>query len=466
MMRLRLRRPLLALLALLLAATLPSHADPADEARDHFKLAMDAVEQRSWAEAELQLRRAVALDPLADKRTFAKDYLPHYWLGVALQEQGKCRAALQSWDEARSQGEAPDSRDALDMPRRRKVCEEAVDKIEAAVGEAQNAIGQARRADRALARLADAPELAAHWAPFENRRQAALESLVEAERRLERADQAEDLDAVREVADDASQVGSRLHTIAADARSKAGQVSSASARAQGDLDEAEAAASSALRAVQALEPLPPELEAQAMEVRRLLEEVDEVRRRARPSVTRSHSRELAEAIRGLKNLALPPPTWLADAAQDYLDQDFDASLEILDRALGRAPGQAEKAADEEEGNGEPAEASEAGDEAEVVAESDRERFHALLLAAAARHQLWIAGGEEDEEMRRRVSDDLGAAVDLQSADAESSLGRPSPRFLSPRFRALWVEAGGMAVEESAATQADPASDDTAPGDAP
>ncbi|MDA8017892.1 MAG: hypothetical protein MPN21_10635 [Thermoanaerobaculia bacterium] len=389
------------------------------DARDAFKEAMDRVEEGDWSGVEEKLREAIRLDPAEDKRTFVKDYLPHYWLGVALQEQGDCRAAMTSFEESESQGVAPDSNDAPDLNERMARCRDALDQLEQALQEAQDAAEQAREADASLARMSGSPELAAHWAPFENRRQAALAKLAEAEQLMVRGSSDQQLDPIREAADSASQVTSQLLTIAADARAKAGQVSAASDRAQGDLDEAEAQASAALRAVQALEPLPPELALQAQGLRDLLEEIGTVESSGNSRRMRDLSRQIAESVRQLKNMATPPPTWLTQAAQSFLDQEYAAALAEVEARLGRTAGR-------------PAERLE-----------PRERFHALLLAAAARHQLWVSAGRTGDAAFDQLRADLGEAAGLESVAVRRggpSLGRASLQFLAPELRTIWAEA--------------------------
>lgn len=429
-------------LALTLAAVLglglvvgvaPARAD----ARDAFKEAMDHVEARDWQAAEEKLREAVRLDPQEDKRTFVKDYLPHYWLGVALQEQDDCRGAVASFEESQRQGVATDSGDADDLSARLSRCRGVLADLDEALAQAEDAVAKAREADETLARMSSSPELAAHWAPFENRRQAALGKLAEAERLAARGHDNQDLAPMRQASDDASQVTSQLLTIAADARAKAGQVSAASDRAQGDLEEAETQASTALRAVQTLEPLPPELGEQAAGLRRLLGQTQAVKSSGDSRRMRDLSRQIVESVRLLKNLAASPPDWLMRAAQKYLDLEYAAALADVERRLGRPVTPPDGSSE----GGEPLAAQEPEFSADDLA--PRERFHALLLAAAARHQLWVASGESNAAAFDQLRADLDAAAALQAealADRRPSLGRAGTRFLSPSLRALWAEA--------------------------
>lgn len=423
----RLRKTSFAWLAMV--ALLVGAASAWADARDVFKEAMELVEARDWAGAETKLREAVRLDSAEDKRTFIKDYLPHYWLGVALQEQQDCRGAMKQFEESKRQGVATESKDSSDLSQRMTRCRETLDQLDQALAEAQSAVEAARKEDVTLDRMSGSPELASHWAPFENRRQSALAKLTESERLMERGRAEQDLDPIREAADNAAQVASQLLTIAADARAKAGQVSRASDAAQGDLEEAEAQASLALRAVQPLEPLPPELARQAEDLRGYLGEIEEVQASGNSRRMRDLSRQVVESIRQLKNMADPPPTWLSQAAQNYLDQEYAAALAEIETRLGRAPRDGETEAPPQAPRLEP-----------------RERFHALLLAAAARHQLWVADGrskESDHPDLNKLRADLGEAAAIEAkalAGDGRSLGRASLRFLSPELRSMWGEA--------------------------
>lgn len=418
------------LLALFVGTSFVGVSSAWADARDEFKGAMERVEAGDWAGAEARLRAAVRLDPAEDKRTFLKDYLPHYWLGVALQEQGDYRGAMASFEESSRQGVAASSNDAGDLGSRMARCRNALAQLDQALEEAQRAVQTARDADGDLARMSGASELRAHWAPYENRRQAALAKLAEAEQLMNRGHAEQSLDPIREGADNASQVTSQLLTIAADARKKAGQVSAASDRAQGDLEEAEASASAALRAVQALQPLPPELSRQASELRSLLEETQTAESQGDSRRLRELSLRIVESTRLLKNMADPPPTWLARAAQSFLDLEYTAALAEVERRLGR-----------------PAAAEDGDEPVEPPPPTNldpRRRFHALLLASAARHQLWVAAGRDEaaadvDQLRADLGEAAGLEADALSGGGQS-LGRASVRFLSPKLRAMWSEA--------------------------
>lgn len=416
------------LLALLMGTSFFGAAATWADSRDEFKAAMDRVEAGDWAGAEAKLREAARLDPAEDKRTFVKDYLPHYWLGVALQEQGDCRGAMVSFEESSRQGVATESNDSGDLGTRMARCRGVLSQLDQALEEARRAVQTARDADGDLARMSGAPELRAHWAPYENRRQAALAKLAEAEQTMTRGHSEQNLVPIREGADSASQVTSQLLTIAADARQKAGQVSAASNRAQGDLEEAEASASAALRAVQALEPLPPELSSRASELRSLLEQTRDAATRGNSSRMRDLSMRIVEATRLLKNMAVPPPTWLTRAAQSFLDQEYAVALAEVETRLGRPVAGEDGTVPEE-----PAQAANL---------DPRERFHALLLASAARHQLWVAAGRAETADMDQLRADLGEAAVLESEALSRgpSLGRASVRFLAPELRSLWFEA--------------------------
>ncbi len=62
---------------------------------------------------------------------------------------------------------------------------------------------------------------------------------------------------------------------------------------------------------------------------------------------------------------------------------------------------------------------------------DRERYFQSLLLAAARFDLWVAGGERDAALWQQLSQDLAPLKAVTPAP-----GVPAEKFFSPRFREL------------------------------
>lgn len=97
----------------------------ADEA---FKAGLEARSAGNWTSVAEHMRRAIDLDPkesprkVGGVRVIARiggtEYLPHYFLGLALFEQNDCVGALQSWDESQDQGVVRSVRDAAEALRK------------------------------------------------------------------------------------------------------------------------------------------------------------------------------------------------------------------------------------------------------------------------------------------------------------------------------------------------------------
>lgn len=105
------RRPTRALVAAALlsgalsagVATTAGHEEP-------FRDGMSALDQKKWAVAAASFRAAIAANPREGGKpirvygTWLIDYLPHYYLGVALFQSGDQEGARDAWRESRSQG--------------------------------------------------------------------------------------------------------------------------------------------------------------------------------------------------------------------------------------------------------------------------------------------------------------------------------------------------------------------------
>lgn len=170
------RRPRLAtLLAFLALATLlaPSRSQAQDDQSflDAYKDGVDAVEAEDWPRAEQLMRTAIAgRTEEADRliRYFhLRPYIPHFYLGLALAEQGRCQEALASFAESERQGVITGLADELRVLRDRSAaCQERL----AAEAEARqrrqsvdDLVAQADETAAVLAALADDPALGPGW---------------------------------------------------------------------------------------------------------------------------------------------------------------------------------------------------------------------------------------------------------------------------------------------------------------
>ena len=105
-MRATRRLAVVALLALALAAAAAAAAGYEESFRD----GMAALDQKKWGVAAASLRSAIASNPREGGKqirvygTWLLDYLPHYYLGVALYQLGDSDGAAEAWGESRRQG--------------------------------------------------------------------------------------------------------------------------------------------------------------------------------------------------------------------------------------------------------------------------------------------------------------------------------------------------------------------------
>jgi hypothetical protein len=100
----------LAVVLVLLAAAAAPPALAAAGYEEAFRDGMSALDQKKWAVADASFRTAVAANPREGGKqirvygTWLLDYLPHYYLGVALYQLGDVEGAAQEWRESRRQG--------------------------------------------------------------------------------------------------------------------------------------------------------------------------------------------------------------------------------------------------------------------------------------------------------------------------------------------------------------------------
>jgi hypothetical protein len=90
-----------AALSLLLCAAQPSSA--AGKKPEEFAKGITEQDHEQWPASEKLMREAIAKDaedgkPVRIYGTRYLNYLPHYYLGLALYKQGKCAAALAEWE--------------------------------------------------------------------------------------------------------------------------------------------------------------------------------------------------------------------------------------------------------------------------------------------------------------------------------------------------------------------------------
>lgn len=97
--------------------------------KDSFKRAIQALNQRRWAEAAQLFREALsqqgveAPDPINISGMDYKPYLPEYYLGVALMNANDCAGALEAWRISEQQGAIKKTRENRTLAQLRRDCD-------------------------------------------------------------------------------------------------------------------------------------------------------------------------------------------------------------------------------------------------------------------------------------------------------------------------------------------------------
>ncbi|MEM8996642.1 MAG: hypothetical protein AAGF23_17790 [Acidobacteriota bacterium] len=411
-------------LALLLASAPASAQTPRT-----YKTGKDAIDAKQWASAEKAMRAAIAEDPEAKRRLLTR-YTPYYYLGISLAEQGQCRGALEAWRQTDRYGALREGGDeAQDLARRRTRCSKLVDDVKKVVATTEEAVEGAEEAEARLMRLSRQESLQAAWAEgspsFAARTESANRTLSEARAKLEKGNAELNLDLLAESGYQAAEAMRAFESTLKDAESKLAAANAALSGATSVLSEAETEARTLLRRVRRIRPYPPKLGAQVAQLRRVIEQSDAQRDTADVATLEALAESMRREIAALKPLAVRPPASLQDAAAAFLANDFQGVLDLLAAQEYR---------------------------------SNRARYHAGLLQAAALFGLYVAGGE--------VEDDLLASgrVVIRDIDAlGEGLGQPGERFYSPRFRQFFAETLAAPADEDGIAEdgASPAAEDGA-----
>ncbi|MEM6796133.1 MAG: hypothetical protein AAF725_19320 [Acidobacteriota bacterium] len=387
------------LLVALLATPLYAQAN-----RD-YRAGKQAAEEGRWSEVESKMRAAIANDPEARRKTFSR-YSPYYYLGVALEQQGDCRGALDAWQQTdRYKALKAGGEEEKDLALRRNRCTKLVNDVKLARVQAEQAVERAEDAAESLARLSRHQTLSSLWGSgspsFASRQREIAGQLEQAKARIGPAASGLDAGALGEVRAAAEDVEQRFEAVVADAELRLGEVNASIRGAMGELDKAERSARTLLRSVGRVAPYPQRLGSQVSTLRRVLAKIDRDRNSASAESLEALTEELIRETRALRPLAERPPAALLDAGAAYLANDFQGVLDLL---------------------------------AIETFSRERTRFHATLLQAAAIHGLFVMGGAQDEELLMRTQTLL-----RQLAEMDPALGAPGERFFSPRFRALFEE---------------------------
>jgi hypothetical protein len=364
----------LVALAGLLAGGSPARADY----REAYKKGVEAAGKGNWEEVARQMRAALAEQGREGEQIKVygmryEDYLPHYYLGLALANAGDCAGAVKEWDASQSQGAIQKSPQFKNLQKKRSECDvrlaaagpptpsvkaptpkpAATGPDPAAVAQAAQAaeleLSRADEAARGVAALESDPTLAPVWqqddslGPAQKR---ARELLASARSKLDAGKRGADLAPLGEARDLAVRAAQQFERVRQDAPKRREQRLAELKKLDEDRRRAEARPASP--------PTPP----------------------ASPSARRG------------------PPAELVQAARAYFDGRYRDAADILVRTTPQS--------------GPPA-------------------VQAYLFRAAARHALYLVGGKSDDALRRAALDDVSACRRLDRSFT------PDPQAFSPRF---------------------------------
>lgn len=432
------RAVVVALLACLFA--LPAGAQ---SFLDSYKTGVEAAEAGDWAVVERSMRAALEGRSEEARRLplqlHFKPYLPHYYLGLALAEQGRCPAALEALAESERQGVVQELDDEHARLQAAKTACEArlaakaeADRRRAAVAEAVAGAAEALASIRELVPdPAAEPDLAAAWERGEPSLAARLE---EAESNLSRArailEGAPAGDPELETAADLARgTRSQLQGVRREAEIREQALAEEKARLLAHIEGLRRAGRSLLDRESGLATEVPAVRRQRAAVERELRESGAASPELSIRELRDLGSELEREIARLRGTAEPPPEPLLAAAEAWLRGDPEAVVAALAPEGGRTEGA--------DGPGEGGEDAGPGETVEpMVLEDSRARAHGLLLRAAARFDLYHVGGGEDPALLEAARRDLRAC---HRADPDLV---PVPRAFSPRFRAFFDEVTG------------------------
>jgi len=397
------------LLALAILAGPALHADY----RDAYKRGLDAFEGKRWEEAARLLRQAIGEHPEAGAGILGmRRYTPHYFLGVALGEEGDCRGAVDAFDTAEKQGKL--SRDELrDLGQRRQTCRGRMQKSTDAVAAAQREIDATSTALAQVAAVESSPLMRDAWREgspsLAARQEAAANQLAAARAQLARADRELDADKAAEAGRSAQAARRELESLLAAATARRDELQ---AEAQRELATLHKATEDARRRVasvsKTLAPLPAAIAKQTARLQEAIARAGAADAGASPAELRRLQEALKVSLRELQAAVKPPPDELQRAAASYFAGDYDAVLSTLSAAKLS--------------------------ETRAVA-------HACLLRAAALHGLHLTqGGLRLTQAAREQPDAEQAAREQLRRCVTSPLAvKPLATVFPPSFLALYAE---------------------------
>ena len=398
----------LATVALLLLPALPAAAQQ-KKAFDAYKDGLEALAAGRLPDAEKLFRSAIAIAPKEQDDAYGafkkKPYLPHFQLGVVLHGLKDYRGALEEFALSERDGAVKKTESFSELERRRRLCLDAVARYDQAAAKAKAALALAQKSYEAAKSYESKRELASFWSEgdpsWKEQLAQAGELLDSGRERVASPDKKREEESYLEVENLAADALKAAKAVETAARQKLGELSQATAQVLGGLDEAERSAQELLRGISPLQPYPPKLGNQVKIVEGLVLQSQRLRESRDSQGVAALVEQLTKETRSLRNLSALPPAVFAEAAEAYLAGNQAKVVELL---------------------------------APFKPKDDRERYFQSLLLAAARFDLWVAGGERDSALWQALSQDLAQVKAIPPASY-----LPAEKFFSSRFRELLAQ---------------------------
>ena len=391
--------------------------------REAHKLGVEAIAAGRWQDAERHFRDAIAeRSEERPRRLINPEYLPHYFLGVALSELGRCREALEALNESDRQGQTAKTDHASDMTRRRTDCQNHLRQVRAVRQAVEQALTQTGEVSATLNRMSETPEMASRWnqgnPSFEARQGTAEQALSVVRARLETQGEVGELERLNEAKSLAESALAELQATRVDAQRRLGELNAAISAAQDQLEVVMQGARDLLASTSYLAPYPRRLGSRVAAVETRLREIEDSRSGTEPQKLAELAEELTQSMAALRRAARRPPQKLSQALEAYVQGRYEEALTLLD--------------DDE------------------LSTNPRTRPYVCVIQAASHHGKWVLGGEQEDDPSKQ----LAAAVITVCLDSETSeepaslpLGSKifSPRFVD--FHATLLEADLAAAED-------------------
>ncbi len=372
--------------------------------KETHKRGVEAIEAGRWEDAARFFQEAIAEKPEEKVRLIGADYLPHYYLGVALSELGRCRSALDALKESERQAQVQKSDHAADLTRRRTRCQDHLRRVTAAKQAVEQILTEAGEAAAALKNLSHAPELAPLWdqgsPSYGSRQRGAEMGLAKARERFAAGGEGGEIARLDEAKSLAETALAELKATRADARRRLGELNAAIAAALEQLEVVEDGARKLLRSVADLAPYPRRLGSRVAAVDQILKQIAETESAANPQQLSEMAGELTDAMAALRRASRRPPRELSQAVEAYLNGSYEDALALVDD--------------------------------DHLKRSAQARPYVCLIQAASHHGLWVLGGERDDAARDLAVEAINGCAESTPDEEPPSLPLSSKIF-SPRF---------------------------------